>query len=292
MKIKTSKECFVDIFNEQSGLGHSDTFTVDDLVFRDKRRLPNGQFAVWTCAKDSLDNCVQVNFEEIDIRDILGVDFLILDIVGTDIADVRAAILEKYHWDVGIDDWLIVKLSEDQLGSKWDIYPTKENLIYTGSMEIVVRPLNELLNKSVRTHLDIHEYFSTNKDATKPDIQVVFKLKAPTKGFDLLFKGLKPNDIIDLGSPIIHLAKDLTNDDWVTYPAVRTFNLYHSTVVYNGLNTGKYFTGSKQHSHVLVLRIGDYCSNLKGLWIIPYFSKGWNVTYPFAIRGNVVLDED
>lgn len=292
MKIKTSKDCFVDIFNEQSGLSDTSTFTTDDLIFRDKRRLPNGLYAIWTCAKDSLDNCVQINFEEIDIRDILGVDLLLLDIYDPTPASIRDAILEKYHWDVGIDDWMVVKLSEDQLGSKWDIISTKDNLMFSGSMEVFVRPLNKLLERDIRTHLNIYEYFSTNKDVNKPDIQVVFKVKQPSKGFDLLLKGLQPNDKIEMGSSVIHLAKDLTGDEWTTYPAVKEFNLFHSTVVYNGLNTGKFFSGSKQHSHVLVLRIGDYCSNLKGLWIIPYFSKAWNVTYPFAIRGDVVLDED
>lgn len=296
MKIKSSKESFIDILNEQSGLGETDTFALDDIVFRDGHKLNNGLNSIWLCLKnDSPENCVQVNFEKICIPDILGMDLLILDLYDPTPQTIREAIAVNYRWDVSIEDYLVVKISEDRYGSKWEVIPTKENLLFKGSVEIHVRPLNKILDRTVRTFLDVHTYFRTNENNDRPDVSYIFKPKSPSKEFDVLLKGLKADQVAledAVGKDLVKLAKNLTNDNWVSVGAVTEFNLYNARIIYNGLNTGKFFSGSRQHSHVLVIELSEFCSNLKGQWSIPYFSKAWNATYPFAIRGNVILDED
>lgn len=157
-----------------------------------------------------------------------------------------------------------------------------DHLLFTGQLRILVRPAIRLLGDTIASRLSLREFYKDHRDQFKVPIELALK-DNPSKVVRQLFKqtpeyrtwiekliAMKQDYLFGEGHEIAELASLLTGDCWQTCEAPAAFNLYGAEVIYNGTNTGDYYSGDPKYNKVLVLKLGDQCTNLSGYWKINY----------------------
>lgn len=143
------------------------------------------------------------------------------------------------------------------------------NLIWVGETPVFVRQTQELMGRDIRTDLAIRHYFAETR-SRKVAIELIVDNTKTADDFAALLKKFPAGSKLPASTPFVNVGKFLTGDTWVSGKERAPFNLYEARVLYNGLNSGEYFTGQRKHSHVLALELSEACTNLSGIWLIPY----------------------
>lgn len=144
------------------------------------------------------------------------------------------------------------------------------SLIWVGETSLLVRPTAELLDRSIATNLAVRQYLTETKDSKTP-IELIYDVETDaTVHGEIIAEQFEIGNVINDVSPFLNIARALTRDNWVASNVKSNFNLQGSVVLYKGYNAGEYATGYPEFSHILVIRLGDLCRNLKGIWTIQY----------------------
>lgn len=144
------------------------------------------------------------------------------------------------------------------------------SLIWVGETSLLVRPTAELLERSIATNLAVRQYLTETKDSKTP-IELIYDIETDATPYgEIIAEQFEIGNVINDVSPFLNIARALTRDNWVATGTKANFNLQGSTVLYKGYNAGEYVTDYPEFSHILVIRLGDLCRNLKGIWTIQY----------------------
>jgi len=178
----------------------------------------------------------------------------VIQMNGFDNADVPDGV-PTVSFDEGIKDFIITV--------------SPDHLIWLGSARVHVRPVMELLGRTIKQRLAMMDYFDQIGGPKVPiELAVDRSIDATCVSYPI--KKLKKGDVLTQLTPFVEVARKLTGDAWVSDASVRPFNVYQSKVLYNGFNQGEYFTGFASYSHVLAVELSEYCGNLSGTWLIHY----------------------
>lgn len=184
----------------------------------------------------------------------LNVQVSTTGLTGFDTADAPD-VPPAVPFDEGVKDFVITVASD--------------HLIWFGSARVYVRPVLELMGRTIKQRLAMMDYFNQT-DAAKVAIELAVNRAIDATPVAASIKKLKKGDVLTELTPFVEIARRLTGDAWVSNASVRPFNVYQSKVLYNGFNQGEYFSGFASYSHVLAVELSEYCGNLAGTWLIHY----------------------
>ena len=168
-----------------------------------------------------------------------------------------------------------------------------DHLIFFGSFALQVRPAMEFLGTSIGQMMDLRAFYMDGNrnripiDLYTPNGELLLNAEiVPDRTFrsalELALYSVLTNTPINTPIPAAGVMETLTGDEWLCVDNTAPFNLKGSVVVYNGLRTEQYQVESPAYSYVMVIEIGELCSNLQGLITI-----GYQYSQPFA-TGNLV----
>ena len=157
-----------------------------------------------------------------------------------------------------------------------------------GHTNVLVRPTYTLLNKTIQLGLKVREYFAETLNHKVP-VELVIPRTLNGSPHSRTLHRIKVGSNTLLNN-LEQVALALTGDAWVLRPSACEFNLYDARVLYNGFNTGEYFTGQAHYSHVVAVALGPLCSNLTGIWLIPYVNEQAFAYTGFRADGGPLLD--
>lgn len=158
---------------------------------------------------------------------------------------------------------------------------SSDHLIFFGTINVLVRPSIKLLGVNISRQMDLRQYYQDG-NTNRPPVDLY-----QPKG-TLLVSGLsshlledkkteaylyeqKAGAIIEPASQMAELLSYLTGDTWQYTPeATLDFNIYNSTIIYNGLVSSEYTADDPRYSYVMVIELGALCRNLSGLLRIGY----------------------
>lgn len=170
---------------------------------------------------------------------------------------------------------------DPELDRNFKITFKPEHLVFFGHLYVMVRPSIKLLGVNISRQLDLRQYY-LDGNLNRPPVDLY-----QPKGV-LLVSGLsshlledkkteaylyeqKVGAIVEPASEMAELLSYLTGDVWHYTPdATLDFNLYNSTIVYNGLVSSEYNADDPRYSYVMVIELGSLCRNLSGLLRIGY----------------------
>lgn len=198
---------------------------------------------------------------------------LVIDADPVDDLNLLTAILDQHHV---LFDQLMVEIVRPDPDVpvipgvyNYTLRAKPESLIWIGETPLLVRRTELLIDRSIATKLNIREYFAETL-SNKVPIELIYDVKYDASTHASVLNKFVKDSVLGEVTPFATVAKTLTGDEWVGQPLEADFNLMGTTVLYNGRNTGDYFTGEEQFSHVVVLQLGDLCQNLMGNWLIHY----------------------
>lgn len=155
------------------------------------------------------------------------------------------------------------------------------HLIFFGHLYVMARPALTLLGNTVARRMDFRDYFQDGIKGRPPiDLYIpqgrilvgdVWLDQKQAKTVEAYLYEQKAGAITAVDSAMDKILKGLTGDVWAYTPGtVSDFNIYNSTVLYNGLVTPEYSADDSRYSYVMVIQLGDNCRNLSGLLRIGY----------------------
>lgn len=145
-----------------------------------------------------------------------------------------------------------------------------EHPYWMGQFPVYIREAVEFLNRPIKNTLEIHRYLGP-EDHNKIPAELMLRID----GFvdkDYYVRGLKEGSLV--GKMILDVVKDLTQDPWVFDEKPQPFNLYGTTVIHNGINTGELYINDPRVTNVMVLQFSDnHCTNIRGQWVFGYYNE-------------------
>lgn len=156
-----------------------------------------------------------------------------------------------------------------------------KHLIFFGHLFVMARPALTLLGNTVARRMDFRDYYRDGIKGRPPvDLYIpqgrilvgeVITEQKQAKSVEAYLYEQKAGAITAVDSAMARILKGLTGDTWAYTPGtVSDFNIYNSTVLYNGLVTPEYSADDARYSYVMVIQLGDNCRNLSGLLRIGY----------------------
>jgi len=156
-----------------------------------------------------------------------------------------------------------------------------EHLVFFGHIYVMVRPVIALMDTTIARHMDFRAYYADGKGG-RPPVDLYMpkgvllmpdepkalpgKLRAETYLYEQ-----KVGPLTELNSLLATVLTDLTGDAWHYTPdAALDFNIYNSTITYNGLVSSEFNADDPRYGYVLCLELGDLCRNLSGVLRIGY----------------------
>jgi hypothetical protein len=156
-----------------------------------------------------------------------------------------------------------------------------EHLVFFGHVYVMVRPVLALMGTTIARNMDFRQYYADGKGG-RPPVDLYMpkgvllmpeefpslpgKLRAETYLYER-----KVGAVTELNSLLATILTELTGDAWHYTPdAVLDFNIYNSTISYNGLVSSEFNTDDPRYGYVLCLELGDLCRNLSGVLRIGY----------------------
>lgn len=145
-----------------------------------------------------------------------------------------------------------------------------EHPIWMGEIKVYIREAIQLLDRPVKTTLEVKRYLGPGDHAKLPAEMILPMNRFVDDQYHL--QGLKSGDLV--GPWAVALAKEVTGDQWVFENGARPFNLYGAKVIYNGLNTGEVYIDDPRVANVLIVEFhNEFSNNLAGQWVIGYYHK-------------------
>jgi hypothetical protein len=157
-----------------------------------------------------------------------------------------------------------------------------DHLIFFGSIVVIVRPAINLLGNNIARRMDFRDFY---KDGVfgRPPVDLYIPqgvlLVGPqhstvigdSKQTQAYLYEQKAGPIVAIDSQLHDILDRLTSDLWRYVPdATVDFNIYNSTILYNGLVSPEYSADDPRYSYVMVIQLGDKCRNLSGVLRIGY----------------------
>ena len=159
----------------------------------------------------------------------------------------------------------------------------KDNhLVFFGRIQVLVRPALKLLGTTIARRMDFRDFYKDGVYARPPiDLYIPQgRLLVDThqstpvgdgKQTQAYLYEQKAGAIVDIESQLASILMGLTGDAWDYTPnATVDFNIYNSTILYNGLVTPEYSADDSRYSYVMVIELGALCRNLSGKLRIGY----------------------
>lgn len=157
----------------------------------------------------------------------------------------------------------------------------EDHLVYFGYLHVVVRPALKLLNTTIARRMDFRQYYIDGNLHRPPvDLYVphgrllvgdTWPDRNEAKVVEAYLYELKPVQLSVLNGRLAEFLCEMTGDPW-TYVAdtPSAFNIYNSTISYNGLVSDVNSVGDPRYSYVLIIQLGSLCENLSGVLRIGY----------------------
>lgn len=159
----------------------------------------------------------------------------------------------------------------------------KDNhLVFFGHIYVLARPVIKLLDSTIARRMDFRDFYKDGVYGRPPiDLYIpqgrllISELtRTPIgdpKQTEAYLYEQKAGPIIDVGNRLVGILMALTGDLWHYTPdATADFNIYNSTILYNGLVTPEYSADDSRYSYVMVIELGALCRNLSGKLRIGY----------------------
>lgn len=155
------------------------------------------------------------------------------------------------------------------------------HLVFFGHLYVMVRPVLHLLDTTIARNMDFRQYYLDGKGGRPPiDLYVGNGVLLMPDQFPLLPGKLraetylyerKVGPVTENMADIATILTQLTGDAWHYTPnSVLDFNIYNSTITYNGLVSSEFNADDPRYGYVLYLELGDLCRNLSGVLRIGY----------------------
>lgn len=157
-----------------------------------------------------------------------------------------------------------------------------DHLVFFGRIQVLVRPALTLLGTTIARRMDFRDFYKDGAYARPPiDLYVpqgrllvpdhLVTVLGDCKKTEAYLYEQKAGPINALGSRLADVLASLTGDLWhYTSDVVQDFNIYNSTILYNGLVTPEYSADDSRYSYVMVIELGALCRNLSGKLRIGY----------------------
>lgn len=157
-----------------------------------------------------------------------------------------------------------------------------EHLIFFGYLYVLVRPAINLLGNNISRRMDFRDFY---KDGVfgRPPIDLYIPggtlligpqhstVVGDSKKTQAYLYEQKGGPIVAINNQLANILMALTGDVWHYTPdATVDFNIYNSTILYNGLVTPEYSADDPRYSYVMVIQLGEKCRNLSGVLRIGY----------------------
>src|SRR5690606_27772132 len=145
----------------------------------------------------------------------------------------------------------------------------EKSLLWKGSVEIRIHPVQELMDRSIDWHLDLSRFLVGHPHSKVPITFLLDQCDAELKYGKWLKRYYAEHRLL-LEDELLDEMSRITKDKWVCVDRKERFNLYGAQVLYHGRNRGQWYTGRAEHSHVLILRLSNFCENLYGVMALGY----------------------
>jgi len=198
-----------------------------------------------------------------------------------DQSDINVRATQPYL--TGFDEVVDPLVVPDQdLDRNFKITFKDSHLIFFGHLYVMVRPALKLLSNTIARRMDFRDFYMDGSYARPPvDLYIPQGRLLLADGQMSVLGGVKETGaylyeqkagpINALGSRVADVLVSLTGDLWhYSSELVLDFNIYNSTVLYNGLVTPEYSADDSRYSYVMVIELGSLCRNLSGNLRIGY----------------------
>lgn len=275
-------------------------FKPDQLVFTNPRALTHTRTRVTIGATDIVDwrDTVDVDYDRHDLGTTFRTNPLVIDVDDVDDQTLLDGILAQFKVLFEAEKVEILRTplssaltnnildgvdyvegedpSDGMLGEpangvyNFTLRARPDSLIWVGETSLLVRRTAQLINRSIATLLGVRQYLESTRDNKVP-IELIYDVQRDASEFGrVMSEDLVTGDLITDVSSFLNIARRLTGDSWIAVNDPADFNLMSSKVLYNGHNVGTFATHDRRYSHILVVRLGELCLNLKGTWTIQY----------------------
>lgn len=170
---------------------------------------------------------------------------------------------------------------DPELDRNFRITFADEHLLYFGHLHVMVRPALVHLGQTIAKRMDFRAFYQDG-NLNRPPVDIYLP-----KGRILVGEGQpdpegprsveaylyeqQAGPILAVEPGMAVLLTSLTGDSWVSQSGTVTdFNIYNSTILYNGLVSSQYSTDDPRYGYVMAIELGDACRNLSGLLRIGY----------------------
>lgn len=294
---KTEKQALLDSLNESN----KTYFTFDQVSFSDPVTVDNKTYVtVSPTTGPTTENSVNFYYKKFDLYEFFLNYPVVLNLDTITKTSVINALKEQrqiYFTEKDIELTLLPNTLLTDVSIPWTettasvrLTALNTNYIWSGSFTIYLKKLNSLLGKSIKQDVELGKYFTQYPLENKYPVEIAYKQKVILDDFYLTFNKYKVNDVIALDNSILSALNKVTGDVWVSSTQSIDFNIKGAIVRYRGPNTGTWFTGTKQASHVFVLELSPLCSNLKGLIKIQYTDPNVHRFLNFNVDNGPILD--
>lgn len=255
------------------------SFGIDEFTFSDPVVIaPDG----WVRVEGiyvPLDQPVSLELQRVDLSLIPELSVLTIYVRSNEPENVLAAIHEQYGLYLNLNE---VTLSFDELDdTSGTIVISDSHLVWTGTLSFKIKPSIRLGDLSIDTKMNLREFYMTSDDE-KPWIETLqpggLWLVTRDKWHDHAEKRLVDSKLYNLDRnerPIDHdllsdILTNLTGHPWVVNDSVTGYNVMGIEILYNGTSGNYPNVAPVGYSYLLILKLGDLCSNLKGNIHIGY----------------------
>lgn len=192
--------------------------------------------------------------------------------------EIYSAIYEQYGLLFERDLSTLNLVQGEPEDDNFDLVIHDDHLIFYGTVRVIVRPAISLNETRIDSKMDLRLFYADG-NRQRPPIELYatrgeFHVNGlPTEHqrlFEYELRKISEQSSIAETSPILDLLELLTGDEWVSVPEESPFNLYGARFVYNDRTSADYPITDHRYNYVLVLELGDLCTNLSGMLRIAY----------------------
>lgn len=252
-----------------------------DIVYGVPQPTPQGvkntQLVVSAAYTSAYEGAVVVTYNRLDITTFFKNIAVNLDVQGaTTTSDLLPKLNQLYGLGLVSDEVIespVSPLTSTTPSVTHSIQFRPESLVYTGVLSVTVGPdsaVGQVLASVVQTTLLGGLYYPSNNTALGQAYLYSYRLDFTADASTLagLTQGT-PSELQTIAR-LINNRVPLT-DTWIYYGAARDWNLYRSTISYNGptADPAVQNAANPAYSHVVVVTLNaTYCSNFEGeLWL-------------------------
>lgn len=155
------------------------------------------------------------------------------------------------------------------------------HLIFFGEVQVQTRRAMQSLGNPIDSLIDLRQFYTDGNMGVPPvDLLIpkgelyvtreYYPALEQIRSDESYLYGLKAGQVISLAPPITRILSNLTGDDWISSPDANDFNLYGSTVIYNGFVSKDQTLEESGYNWVVAIELDARCTNLTGIVKIGY----------------------